>query len=276
MKAIQSILLGLFFCTTVGFGLWGRGLERRLEETQGILAELSAKPVVVQAAAVQQWRTEATEEKGAEEPKSVEEPEIPEDVLERAVVAREEERRQQRVAERERRRREWENQTPEEREARQAEFRRALEERASERYAEFVERAGLDEGQQRNVEAIFSDLDTRVRESAQEWAETIRSTGGLGPDGRLQLLNELSTLALDSYGWLDEVLPATWREQDGELNVFQMVGPDAMAPLMEAAREVGLHPGTLGSVMGMMMGGWRGGPRGGNSGGGPGPRMGPQ
>lgn len=280
MKTILSIFLVLSLAAAAALGVRNHSLSRDLDEARVALAELSAAPVVVQAAPVQEWHTSAPTEaeapadagvRGAASSPTVVTPAvIPEDVLEKAIAERDEQRRKERDAERERRRQEWENQTPEEREARHQERLQRMQERAAQRLAEFVENTGLNETQCAALEDEITYLDARLRQTAEAWAASIRESGSFGPDARMQLINDLSALVVDSYAGLDESLPANWREADGNFNLAQVVSPEILSPLFEAAREANIHPGAVGSVMGTLMGGFGGmggrGPRGGNGG----------
>ncbi len=261
--------------------LENRTLSRDLAEARSAVAALSAPGLVVQSPAerevVEVVRVETPAPTNAEEV-AEERPVLTEEVLQKAVEVRMEENRKRREAERERRRQEWENQTPEEREARRQEFMARMQERSSKRLAEFVERTGLDDAQYGALEAEISWLDASVREVVDAWAAAIREGGAFGPDARMQLLNGLTAVAMEAYEGLDSALPASWREADGSFNLLQMVGPDAFAPLMDAARDAGLNPGAVGMVMGSLMGGGERGPRGnrgGPGGGGPGDNGGP-
>lgn len=264
MKPLLLLLSLLFATSTAVLTVRNLTLARDLTEAHSAIAELSAKPVVVQAAAVQEWHTEAPTKTLIQEhvvTQFTDAASIPEEVLEKAVADREEQRRQQRAADRERRRQEWENQTPEEREARQAAFRQAMQERAAERLQEFVEKTGLNETQKTAFDAVVFDLDGQIRDVATAWAEAIREGGTFGPDSRLQLIQDISSVILDSYAALDETLPENWREADGNFNILHVVGGEPFGPLFEAAQEAGINPGTIGSVMGTFMGGGQRGPR---------------
>lgn len=273
MKTALALLLVLAVGASVAMAVRNHNLSRDLDEARSALAAVNGAPVVVQAPATPDISAPRPAVRSNPPPAIVQTnfvSAVSEETLEKAVQSRMEQMRQERNAERERRRQEWENQTPEEREARRQEFQQRMQERAAERLAEFVERTGLDDDQYTAFAAEISDLDSRVRQTAEAWAEAIRESGAFGTDARLQLLNDITSLALDSYAALDEALPTSWREADGDYNILQAIGPDALAPLMEAAREANA-PGAM-AVMGVFMGGPGG--RGGRGGRG-GPPMGP-
>ena len=243
-----------------------RGLHRDLEEARRALAEMSAPAIRVSSPAetrvveVPVATPQAAPAASAAPAATVasEAPVVDEATIEKAIQDRMAAMRRQREEERERWRRERENETEEQREERRRAFQERMQERASERLAEFAAKTGLDEKQGEALEGVLTVLDGRVREAADAWAATIRETGSFGPEARMQFLADMATLAENTYAELDAVLPEGWRESDGELNVFQVIGADAADSLFQAARETNVH-GIM-PVIGSLMGG--GGPRG--------------
>ncbi len=268
MKAAQTILLVLAAGAAIAMAVRNRTLSHDLEEARAVLAAVNGPAIVVQAPST----PEAPQPRAASPQTTVVQTNyvsaVSEEAIEKAVQTRMEQMRQERNAERERRRQEWENQTPEQREARRQEFRQRMQEHATQRVAEFVEKAGLDDDQYAAFAAEVTDLDSRVREVAEAWAEAIRESGSFGAASRLQLLNDITSLALDSYAGLDETLPESWREADSDFNILQAIDPEAVSPIMEAAREANA-PGAM-AIMGVFMGGPPRGGRPGGGGGGPG------
>ena len=167
-----------------------------------------------------------------------------------------EERRQQREAEREERRRAWEGGTEEEREARRREFQDRMREHAEARLTEFVEKVGLDDQQLAAVETELGNLDSRVREIVGSFAAAVDKGGKFDFESQMQLLNNMSAAVLDAYTGLDEALPKGWRDRDEEFNVMLGIGPDAFNPLVNSLRKSGNR--GFGAFMPFMGGG---GPR---------------
>ena len=277
MKAVYSSLFLAVVATASAGVLFARnrGLRRDLDDARRALAEVNAPAIRVSAPAearVVEVRVgpEASAPEAAKvaakETPSATPPTIDDATLEKAIQERMETMRRNREAERERWRRERENETEEQREERRRAFQARMQERASERLAEFAEKTGLDERQGAELENVLTTLDGRVRETAEAWAATIRETGSFSPEARMQFLNDLSALATYAYANLDEVLPEGWRDGDGDLNVFQVIGPDAVDPLLQAAQESNVH-GIM-PIIGSLVGG--GMPRGQRGPGGPG------
>ena len=241
-----------------------RGLHRDLDEARRALAEMSAPAIRVTSPAatrVVEVPVAAPAEQAAvpsAPAATAPAPVLDEATIEKAVQDRMEAMRRQREQERERWRRERENETEEQREERRRAFQARMQERATERLAEFADKTGIDEKQGEALEGVLTVFDGRVREAVDAWAATIRETGSFGPEARMQFLAEMATLAESAYVELDEVLPEGWRENDGDLNVFQVIGADAADSLFQAARETNVH-GIM-PVIGSLLGG--GGPRG--------------
>lgn len=247
------------------------GLRRDLDEARRALAEVRAPAirvsspaatriveVPVAAPAAQPTAPATSIPPAASATSTAAAPVLDEATLEKAVQDRMEAMRRQREEERERWRRERENETEEQREERRRAFQARMQERASERLAEFADKTGIDEKQGAALEGVLTVFDGRVREAADAWAAAIRETGSFGPEARMQFLAEMATLAETAYAELDEVMPEGWRENDGDLNVFQVIGADAADSLFQAARETNVH-GIM-PVIGSLVGG--GGPRG--------------
>lgn len=272
MKAIVPLLLAVAGLASSGaLFVNNRGLRRDLDDARRALAEMSApairvtspaatRVVEVPAAASAAPQAAPASAPAAETPAPV----LDEATIEKAVQARMESMRRQREQERERWRRERENETEEQREERRRAFQAHMQERATERLAEFADKTGIDEKQGEALEGVLTVFDGRVREAADAWAAVIRETGSFGPEARMQFLAEMATLAESAYAELDDVLPEGWRENDGDLNVFQVIGADAADSLFQAARETNVH-GIM-PVIGSLVGGG-GGPRGRGQGG---------
>lgn len=192
------------------------------------------------------------------------ETQIPESEIENAVKARLEARRKQAEEARERRREAIASMTPEEKETQKAAFLDKMRERSQQRFRAFVEKTGLNKDQTSSFEGTVAALDATLRDTANEWAEQIRKTGTFTRDAQVKFVGDISAVISAGYGEMDAFLPESWRTEDGNVNLMEIVGPESLSAVVDALTEAGLEDGlkTIGQVMGGPEGGPDGGPEG--------------
>ena len=142
--------------------------------------------------------------------------------------------------------------TPEEKVAQREAFVSKMRARAQQRLKTFVANTGLDAKQTEAFENTVSALDSTLRETANTWAEQIRNTGTFSRDAQVKFVGEINSVLSAGYGEMDATLPSTWRESEGNVNLMEIVGPEALSSMVEALTESGLEEGlqTIGQVMG--------------------------
>lgn len=142
--------------------------------------------------------------------------------------------------------------TPEQKEVQREAFIGKMRERAQKRLKAFVVNTGLDAKQTTAFEGTVSALDATLRETANTWAEKIRKTGSFPRDAQVRFVCEISTVLSAGYGEMDATLPSSWRDAEGNVNLMEIVGPEALSAVVEALTESGLEDGlqTIGQVMG--------------------------
>ena len=182
--------------------------------------------------------------------------------FDQAFKARVAELKREREAERERRRERNRSLSPEEREAQRDSFVNRMRERAARRMKSFVSKAGLNAEQATSFEGTIASLDTSLRDVAESWAQEIRSSKTFNQASKVRFVSDMSGVLSAGYSQMDETLPETWKSSDGNVNLMELIGPEALAPVVEALTENGLDDGlqTVGSLMGGPEGGEQGGP----------------
>lgn len=164
-----------------------------------------------------------------------------EEAVEKRVEERLDDERRKRHAEREARRKEWENMTDEQFEAKRREFQERMQERTSELLAAFVEKNELNEEQCVALENSLAQLDTRIRDIAADFAAYLDAGGDFNFETQMRLFSETSTAIVDTYDNIDPALPENWREKDAGFNFLMGIGMDAINPLMDALRRKGMR-----------------------------------
>lgn len=181
----------------------------------------------------------------------------PQDKCSKADAASMDERikamRLEQAEKRRRRLEELRNMSDDEKGARREEFIARMRGRAERRLKEFVRKTGLDAAQTEAFASTVAALDATLQERAREWADTIAETGSFTQDARLKFLGDMTEVLNAGYAEMDAKLPATWRTDDGNLNLMQIVGDAAFAPVVEALTEAGIEDGL--QTIGMLMGG---------------------
>lgn len=161
-------------------------------------------------------------------------------------------RRREAAEERARRRAAIEALTPEQKEAQREAFITKMRERSTRRLSSFVSNTGLSTEQTESFEGMVAALDASLRDTAAVWAERIRADGAFSRESQVKFTGEVAELLGAGYGEMDATLPETWRTDDGNVNLMEIVGPEALAPVVEALTESGLEDGlqTIGQIMG--------------------------
>ena len=177
---------------------------------------------------------------------------ITEERLDQAVNARIAALRQKAEDARARRREAIAALTPEQKEVQREAFIGKMRERAQQRLKAFVSKTGLNESQTAAFESTVSALDATLRETADAWAEQIRKSGTFTRDAQRKFVSDVSTVIRAGYGEMDATLPESWRTADGNVNLMEIVGPEAFATVVDALTESGLEDGlqTIGQIMG--------------------------
>lgn len=156
-------------------------------------------------------------------------------------------------AEREKRKAEMLKMSEGEKAERRERFIAKLREKTAARFRKFVDKAGLSEAKAAEFEDTLVALSASVRESAQAWANQINASKSFTNDDRMRFVAEMSTLASAGYQQMDDTLTSAWRGADGDLNLLQMVGGEALAPVVEVLMENEIRGGM--QTIGMLMGG---------------------
>lgn len=182
---------------------------------------------------------------------------ISEDDINAAVKARLDAHRKRAEEERERRRGAIASMTPEQKAAQKDAFLERMRERSQRRLKSFVTNTGLNESQAAAFENTVAAMDATLRETANAYAEQIRKTGNFSRDAQVKFVGDVSAVVSAGYDEMDASLPETWRTNDGNVNLMEIVGPEALSSVVEALTESGLEDGlqTVGQVMGGPEGG---------------------
>lgn len=185
---------------------------------------------------------------------------ISESAIDAAVKARLEARRKQAEEERERRRTAIASMTPEQKAAQKDAFLEKMRERSQRRLKAFVAKTGLNDSQAAAFESTVAAMDATLRETANAYAEQIRKTGTFSRDAQVKFVGDVSAVVSAGYSEMDASLPESWRTDDGNVNLMEIVGPEALSSVVEALTESGLEDGL--QTVGQVMGGPEGGPDG--------------
>lgn len=182
---------------------------------------------------------------------------IDEERLDAAVRERIAAMRQKAEEERERRREAIAALTPEQKEEQRDAFLGKMRERSRRRFAVFVANTGLDDQQAEAFESTIDEVDASLSETAASWAEYIRETGTFSRDAQMVFAGQVGTVLNAAYNEMDSTLPETWRETEGDVNLMEIVGPEALSPMVDALTESGLDDEL--QMIGQIMGGPGGG-----------------
>lgn len=97
----------------------------------------------------------------------------------------------------------------------------------------FLNRALLDAADTAQFDVLMAAMNVRIRSQFETLADTIETRGDITAEEATRMLHEVSGALLLTYGEMDRVLPATWRENaDMELDLFDFIDPSVAEPLL--------------------------------------------
>jgi len=123
-----------------------------------------------------------------------------------------------------------------ERDARMQAFMDRMRQQAIEERATFVESQQLDEGQVQTFDSIMGNLNQRVGDIAQQWADYIRQTGKMENDYGMRMMHDVSGAMVEAYDAMDASFPS-WRNSMPR-GGMGWVDPAVYAPVVDAVRSV--------------------------------------
>jgi hypothetical protein len=147
--------------------------------------------------------------------------------------------------------------TPEQKEEQREAFLGKMRERSQRRFVAFVANTGLDDQQAEAFESTIDEVDSSLSETAASWAEYIRENGSFSRDEQMVFAGQVGTVLNAAYAEMDSTLPESWRETEGDVNLMEIVGPEALSPMVEALTDAGLDDEL--QMIGQIMGGPGGG-----------------
>ena len=258
----RNVVFGVLCLAAVAAAAWlfsqNRALRREIGEMRAERAAVEAqRPKMKNPPRSARRVSPRAEEPAAQESPRPEDPVAWENVsnerLEEAVKERMAEMRKQTEEARARRREAIAALTPEQKEEQRDAFIGKMRERAQKRFNSFVSNTGLDDRQTASFANTVDALDSSLRETADAWADHVRETGTFSRDEQMTFVGHVSLLLSAGYDEMDETLPEDWRENEGDVNLMEIVGPEALSPMVEALTETGLDEGL--QVIGQIMGG---------------------
>ncbi len=238
-------------------------LRRRMAELEARPSAVVRRPRMKDAPPPRPQRMRTETRVGASDQKIPPAPggeRISDEAVDKAVAARIAALKKDAEEARERRREAIASLTPEQKAAQRDMFLERMHERAQRRLETFVSRTGLSAEQRSSFENTIAAIDATLRETAEAWAEQIRKTGTFTRDAQVKFVGEVSNVLGAGYGQMDSTLPEDWRKGDGDVNLMEVVGPDALSSMVEALTESGNEDGLR--TIGQVMGGPEGGPEG--------------
>jgi len=151
--------------------------------------------------------------------------------------------------------------TPEEVAAREAAriqgfMDRIRQQTAAEREA-FIEKQNLDETQAATFDTIVGDMNHRIGDIAQQWADYISSTGRMESDYGMRMVHDISGAMVDACNAMDGSF-ANWRD-DMPRGAIGWIDPNLFDPIRKTITEnnIPIPPGTF-RIPGMPgRGGWQ-------------------
>jgi len=123
-----------------------------------------------------------------------------------------------------------------EREARRQEFMDRIRQQAAEERAAFVESQQLNEAQVQAFDTIMVDLNQRVGDIAEQWADYIRQTGKMENDFGMRMMHDVSGAMVVAYDAMDTSFPS-WRTSMPR-GGMGWVDPSAYEPIITVVREI--------------------------------------
>ena len=124
-----------------------------------------------------------------------------------------------------------------ERDARMQAFMDRLRQQTAEERVMFVESQQLNERQVQTYDSIMGNLNQRVGDIAEQWADYIRQTGKMENDYGMRMMHDVSGAMVEAYDAMDASFPS-WRNSMPR-GGMGWVDPSAYAPIIEAVQSIG-------------------------------------
>lgn len=143
--------------------------------------------------------------------------------------------------------------SPEEKARKRDDFLEKRRESAADRKRTFIVNTGLDETQAEAFLSTMASLDEMLQERTASWAKSIGESRSFTVEDQIRFVSDMTAVIDTGYEMMDSCLPSTWREDDGDFNLMQILGDEAFAPVVDALSEADLADGLR--VIEMLMGG---------------------
>ena len=104
-----------------------------------------------------------------------------------------------------------------------------------------VNRARLDENATASFDAIIGNLNARLAERVESWAEYVRQKEFMNEEMGVRMLNDVSGVIVESYNELQQTMPEEWlADQDSreKFEIMHFVNPEIFLPIAGVADSV--------------------------------------
>lgn len=108
----------------------------------------------------------------------------------------------------------------------------------------FLANVGLNEAQSIQFDAVMGDMNKRLGEKIQKWADELKSADTASTETGVRMFSDLSSTLVQTYDELDQTMPSDWRQKSGdEFKVLDFIDPDVATPLVDVEDKL-VPPGT--------------------------------
>ena len=109
------------------------------------------------------------------------------------------------------------------------------------RRQQVINRARLDENATASFDAIIGNLNARLAERVESWAEYVRQKEFMNEEMGVRMLNDVSGVIVESYNELQQTMPEEWlADQDSreKFEIMHFVNPEIFLPIAGVADSV--------------------------------------
>lgn len=109
------------------------------------------------------------------------------------------------------------------------------------RRQQVINQARLDENNTAAFDAIIGDLNARLAERVNSWAEYIKQKEFMNEEMGVRMLNDVSGVIVESYNELQQTMPEEWladQESREKFEIMHFVNPEVFLPVAGIADSV--------------------------------------
>ena len=98
----------------------------------------------------------------------------------------------------------------------------------------FLSNLDADAAAATQFDVVMAAMNLRLSNSIRTWVDSAKETDDFSSESGLRMMNDLSTVLVNTYDELDRTLPGDWRIKSGtNFEVMAFINPEVASPLVD-------------------------------------------